>query len=495
MFYKNLKHKKETFQKDLVFSIFDDGLVSNVDDSLTSGNECKSVYNLSISDGALKTGLGFKIFETPISLEHLDQTRTYDFSQLVEIRKILFDKVYDSEAEEFFYRLHLVDSSNRVWSILFLDEDGSIIYPDSSRLTAEPTFCCLYREGSSDSALFFSKYGMLMLSYPGEYLLTNVPELMSFAVHYGKFFGITKKDHKLVYTSNLSFSNWDDDDNSVIEFLDNRGLFNKLVAFKDYVYLFRENGITRISIYSANGEFSFTHLYSSSSKIYENSVCVCGEKIFFVTRDGLYSFDGTNVNKILKNYDNYFKSLDNTNCTCASLNGKYYLATKLDFSDGDEVGCEDDSFVNNVVFEIDVETLDVNVLRGVDVRMFSAIDCPFLSKLCACFYNENKCVLGELSYDGKVFSDVLKKQWKSFETDLSVQGKRKRLRKLVVRSKYNCTFKIVSDEETKIYQIEGNLNEQILPINCYGKIFQFSFETSSQFCEIRKPKIVFDVEK
>lgn len=494
MFYKNKKHHKNVSEKNVVFSLFANGVVSNIDDSVAQTNLCKRVYNLNYTDGTLKTGLGIKSLELPASLADPDATYTYDFSNLADITDLMFDRWYSSELGGYYYQIQIVDSNNKIWAIPLYDEDGNFIYLVSTRLSHAPSYSCVYRTGNVDSTLYFSQDGMLTLSLSSETLSSNVPEMISSVVHYGKFFGITKGDHKLVYTSNLNLSEWSNNNTSVIEFLDNRGAFKKLVSFNDYVYLFRENGITKISLYSTTGsDFSFTHLYLASSKIYENSICVCGGKILFASRDGMYSFNGNSVKKILQKEDVYFTNLDNTNCSAAFLDGKYYLATKCNFDDGKTVGCESGNYVNNVLFEIDVETEKVNVLRGVDIRKLMAINCPHFSKMCACFYNANKKVIGEVLCDGKDFNNVTQKCWESFKTDFGFQGKRKRIKRLLIQSIYDCKVKIESDEESKEYVIIGNEKEQKLPINVTGSSFLIEFISNTQICKICKPMVVFDV--
>ena len=56
IFYKNLKKHKKTTEKNITFSIFKDGDISNEDDLISKPNECKTFYNYTIVDGALKTG-------------------------------------------------------------------------------------------------------------------------------------------------------------------------------------------------------------------------------------------------------------------------------------------------------------------------------------------------------------------------------------------------------------------------------------------------------
>lgn len=495
IFYKNVKKHKKTSEKSLMFSVFANGLVSNKDDLISKPNECKMMYNLTCKDGALKTGLGFKDFEVPATYDNLEECHSYNFAEKIdEIKGIWLDRWFNTTLERFVFQILMVDSENVVWGVPLVDSFNGFVWQKSSKLQSEPLYGCAYRVENEDSALFFSKEGMLYLAAHAEGLYTDVPALISCVVHYDNFFGITNTNRNtLIYTTNLNLKNWSDEESSAIEFLDNRGSFTKLVAFNDYVYLFRENGITKISIYTSKNDFSFTHLYTSTSKIYENSVCVCGEKVFFVTRDGLYTFNGNSVDKVLDDYDIYFKNLENKNCASACLNGKYYLATKCFFEDDKQVGCENSEFVNNVLFAVDINDFSVDVFRGVDIRKLLSIDNPYTNKLCACFYNANKQRIGQLTTDGKLFGNSNVKLWKSFFTDLNFKSKRKKIKEIIINTHYECEVEIKSDEETKTYKFSGNMKEQRASVCVYGKNFQFIFKTNAEKCEISKPMIVFDV--
>ena len=63
MFYENLKKFKKTTEKNLTFSIFESGVSSDADDSISKPTECKNFYNLTYNDGALKLGLDLRIWK------------------------------------------------------------------------------------------------------------------------------------------------------------------------------------------------------------------------------------------------------------------------------------------------------------------------------------------------------------------------------------------------------------------------------------------------
>ncbi len=499
IFYKNNKKHKKTEEKNLVFSIFSNGIVEDVDDLLAKPNECKTCYNLIFKNGALKTGLGFGHLKAPdTETTPVEDWHMFNFEGYItsKIDDIWLNRWFNTYTNQSYYQILFYESSTKLlYAIPLIDEYEGDIWERTDLIESYPTYECEYRIENEDAAIFFTAEGMVFLSQTGEKLY-EVPAMISCAVHYDNFFGITNTNRNtLIYTTNLNLKEWVDENNSTLEFLDNRGAFTKLIAFNDYVYLFREHGITKLSIYSSKEDFSCTHLYTSTSKIYEKSVCVCGDKIFFVTRDGLYSFNGSSVEKICQTYDKYFRWLENENCSAVCLKGKYYLATRFDFDDGAKVGAESEAdCVNNVLFEIDIETFDVNIYRGVDVKTLLAVDSPVMSKLCACYNStENKKVIGELTFDGKTFDESTEKFWMSYKTDLNYRGKRKKIKELVINSLYDCVVKIDSDEESVEIAISGSEKEQRYPLNACGKIFQFTFKTNQQYCEISKPMIVFDV--
>ena len=496
IFYKNKKKHKSTQEKNITFSVFGEGVTSNEDDLISQPNACKTFYNFSSLDGALRTGLGFKDLEVPASETDLDTVHTFDFSSknITEIRTVDFFRYLDISDDCYYYNVVIMDQLNQLWTLLLIDMTNGSPLTKSSLFFNDLIYTCPYRVDAYDCLLYFTKTGMIYASAYQTEKFENVPALLSCVVHYDMVFGITNTNrNELVYQSNLDLREWSDDAVSVIEFLDSMGAFTKLVVFNDYIYLFRENGITKISQYSSSGEFSFTHLYQSTSKIYENSVCVCGEVIYFATRDGLYSFNGNSVNKICETYDHFFQNLDNSNCSSCCMDGKYYLATKCNFDDDASIRCETSTFTNNALFEVDILTNKVDVLRGVDIKKIIAVDTPYYSKVIACFNGSNINRLGELTHSGKIFSLVNEKSWRSFVTDLGYKGKNKKIKEIILNTSYPCKVEIISDIETKTYSFDGSEKEQRKSVSVNGKNFQFVFKTDEENSHISKPMIVFDV--
>ena len=82
------------------------------------------------------------------------------------------------------------------------------------------------------------------------------------------------------------------------------------------------------------------------------------------------------------------------------------------------------------MFEIDIETNSVDILRGVDIKKIIALDVPYFSKVIACFNGTNSAHLGELTHNGKIFTTANQKLWTSFKTDLGYKGKLKKIKEI-----------------------------------------------------------------
>lgn len=496
MFYKKNKKFKKILSKDIVLSKFADGPLTLKDSAILTQKNAKVIYNYSFNDGALSTGLGFKELTIPSSWDKPNVEELIDFKS-DEIIAIWYIRWYNMEMEKYLYILYFMRTDYQIRYIFLVNEFNGVIFKNDYILTSVP-FCYNYRLNDLDCVCFSSATdGIVVIKIDGSMKYTNGPKVISSLVHYDKFFGLTAGEkNSVVYSSNLDFTSWVNDDKKTVEFQDNLGSFIKLVSFNDYVYIFRQHGITKISAYTSSGEFSKNNLWTSSGFIYRESIEICGDKILFMTRDGLYCFNGASVSKIETDYNEILYNMDKTHCSAACLSGKYYLAGRYDFNDEELIGCENnEDYVNNVLFEIDCENYDLNILRGVDIKKIVAIDNPVMSKLVACFNGDYKGKIGELTHDGKIMGKNLKKNWKSANNDLGYAGQLKQIKKVILKSLGDCIIKISSDREEKEYKVYASSKEQTVNVNVIGNLFEVSFITNEcDSCKISAPKIIFNVQ-
>ncbi|MBO5884670.1 MAG: hypothetical protein J6Q51_02635, partial [Clostridia bacterium] len=269
-----------------------------------------------------------------------------------------------------------------------------------------------------------------------------------------------------------------------------------VVSFNDYIYVFRDFGVSKVSAYGDQTSFSVSHLFISSAKIYGNSVCVCGDRIMFLNRDSIVSFDGYNTTKLKLGIDSLFDGVSNDNCSALYYDGKYYLACRLNFNDDQKIGCENYSggYINNALIELDLKTGDVSITRGVDICSMLLVDNGEFCKVIACFNGEYKGKIGQMTKDGKMFGVPLQKCWVSPKSNLGFPTKLKRVKEVLIKTKSNCKVKIETETKSKVFFVKGNARTQRLKTNIYGEQVEISFMTDEDCdTEISCPQIIVGV--
>ena len=86
---------------------------------------------------------------------------------------------------------------------------------------------------------------------------------------------------KIWYALNLNPEKVGDIDSysGYISLEDKLGNANKVLVLDEIVYIIRDYGISKISFVQKN--FSVSEIYSSNTKIYDKTACVCGNVILF----------------------------------------------------------------------------------------------------------------------------------------------------------------------------------------------------------------------
>lgn len=188
------------------------------------------------------------------------------------------------------------------------------------------------------------------------YRVENAPDITSMALHYERLFVTVDGEKNAVWFSDdLDPTNWDASlaGGGFIQLIDERGSLNRVISYGGYVYVFRDYGISRITAFGAQTEFSVSNLFVSSGRIYPGSVALCGDTVLFLAEDGLYAFDGVSTVKMLKNLDGLFKNGERS-CSYYA-DGKYYLAFAREETDG-KIGCETGAYVNNALLVLDLSS-------------------------------------------------------------------------------------------------------------------------------------------
>ena len=410
-------------------------------------------YNFDMSSGALRAGYGTKLHE------------------LVPQRAVRY-WVYRFYSEESgaYKEQYLFQWSNGLIQVYDADTDKTMFL---SNKQFPPVTAFNYRLNSVDT-VFFTGMGGKLTSWNGKQLVTHdSPPISSMALHYERLF-VTSADEptKVFFSDDLDPTNWNVSSSGAgfIELLDERGYLNKVVSFGNYLYIFRDHGISRVTAFGDQKEFSVTNLFVSAGRIYPSSVITCGDAMVFLASDGLYVFDGYECRRVLAELDGLIVPDDD--CACEYFDGKYYLACKMKFGDGKSIGCESGSYTANGLLVYTPATGEFAVSRGLDITYMHA--CSFLGEdFLMCNEGGKGCVITRC---GARRGESLPKHWSSPPTDFSTAAQKHILSVHAdTFTPFTVTFKAEGDD--KCVAFDGSTKEQRVDFS--GNTITLAIDTSA----------------
>lgn len=503
MFYK----KKTTFPNPKSLSLeikdFSKGLNFNKEENILKPDSSVNFYNFSFKKGVLTEGYGFQTLTCPNYSDNLYNDiflNTELVDENIEFEALWFYKMWDDRQGGRIDKLMYYATNNqmlfsRVMTIL------PIINPcDTITLNERPTCTYNYKLDGYDYNLVCSELNGVQLhdGYKEPQILENAPLMSSICEDKGKMFCTTFGEKNVIYyhldTNILDWTTEINDVNGKIEMNDNRGKINKVIPFLGYVFAIRDYGISKITNYENKVKFDITHLSWAGNRIYENTVNICSDKMFMLTKDGIASFNG-NTSEILDvGFNEFIKNVDNDEARAVFHAGKYYLACRLNFNDGVMVGCEalEGGYKNNALIILDTNTLEYDIVRGVDISDLVSVQLNKMDKVAMVLNSLKRNIVLELNSSGSFYETPLLKEWNSPLSDLGYSDKIKLIKNVSLVSLYDCTLTIFTEKESKTFKILGKNTLNKIKVNLKGKQIGVKIESDTAKAYISNLK--FDID-
>ena len=489
MFYtENLPNLNKTSLR-VKLSDFSKGINTTVTENILPLNYAVNTYNFDFNSGALTEGLGLKELE----IKNESTTKVMNTPENVtEIKNFWHFRRYDTSMKKFSPFMMIYCDDGKVYSGRLATLDTNF-YDVGIAFDTEP-IGINYRLNDKDTFLCCAPNKIITYNgntNPATYT-ENVPDITSVALHAGRLFATTGGDQsQLWFSDDLDPTNWNvsEFEGGYIELTDDRGTLKKVIESNNYLYVIREYGITRVSGWGLQDEFTVKNLYLTTGKLYYKSAVLCGGAILMLCRDGIYYFTGSSMQKLDLGLDKYFENVDNDYAIGAFLDGKYYLACRLNFNDSALIGCENSAYQNNTLIEYDLDNGNVNILRGVDICSITPFQTEWFSKLVICRNDENKNKLYELTHDGLVCNTPTNKTWTSAYTDMGYPSYKKAIKNLFLTTKYDIEILFNADGKDYTFNVKGSDYPTKIPINLMAKRFSVTFLTNNQYSEISNPEL------
>lgn len=488
MFYPQKLPQNIKTNLKIMLSDFSKGINTNITQNLLPLNYAVNSYNFDFNRQSLSTGLGLKELVIPVGVNSVKSFIAPDEVQQI-LRFWQYTK-YDAQTDTYIPVLMLYCDDENMYNAR-LKTNLNQFYPINSTFFDVPNGIN-YRIDEGDC--FFACGEGKIVKYSGAVPVVyneNVPRITSVAMHAGRLFATVNGDQNVVWFSDdLDPTNWNvsNFEGGYIELTGERGVCKKVIEANNLLVVIREFGITKISGWGLQDNFVVKNMYLSTGRLYYETAKLCGRIIIILSTDGLYYFDGDSMNKINLGIEEMFVGVDNSSAIGAFLDGKYYLACKLNFDDGNSIGCEQmNVFKNNALIELDLNTFNYTIMRGVDIVFMDGIRGENFSKLGILINGQNSNKIYELTRDGIINGVPAPKYWVSPFTDMGYPNYKKVIRSLTINTATDIKITICADNRSYDFEVKGNKLPVRVPIDISCLRFNVAFCCTKAECEISNP--------
>ena len=456
-------------------------------------NDFSSGFREDISDNLKSIGMAKKLLNFDYksgSLKGIKNISNFNFNQNdidLSGAKVFFFKKYDFNLDRRVDKLVFFDKSLNAYYLELLDmEDG--LKPLGIKFRGEPR-AINYRLDGEDVIILVSSDDHMVVwdGVKNPEIVLDAPKIGSMDIHYERLFAVVSGGDgaELKFSDDLDPTNWSESlsDAGTIELVDDRGKLLKVISFNDYLYIFREYGITRLYANTAiQTNFYINHLFTSGGRILENTISLAGDHVFFMTTDGFYVFDGATTRKVL---DNFFPLVQFTGSECATFfNGSYYLLCKLKNVDDE---C--------VVVEIKRDDFSVKVISGLNPAGMCLLKGDGSAKLViTSLYNSYVFTLGE---EEKVLDNIsLHGLYESPKIHFGRENERKVIRNIELFTKNPNGEQVeltITNEEGK--KVVLTTSKERFSTNLFFDGLEFSFKLEVLDNDIEIKSLNFEIKE
>ena len=313
-------------------------------------------------------------------------------------------------------------------------------------------------------------------------------QIEGLCVHYERIYAIAKGTrNSLWFSDNFDPFNWNVsiDEGGYIGFDGTLGEVRVLKSFSNYLYIFCDYGIYRLTAFADQNQFSMKKVYTSCGRIYAPTVTDCGEYIAFASEDGVYLFDGYDVTRYsIKANDLILRGFDDV--YACYLHHKYVLS--FTNADNADYGVFTKDADNNVLLLFDLTDKSVNIMRGISFSRLLALNTSDFNRIIG--LSDDCDAIVQLDDSGLYLGKSLLKYWQTPEIDFGAPAQVKVLRSVEYSTSCQYTLGIIANDERNEYVLSPSENKIHLYIKAQNFVFYIRSDNVSE--DIRPPKFTVD---
>ena len=315
------------------------------------------------------------------------------------------------------------------------------------------------------------------------------PNMKSVTLHRERVWGTGNKafPNSVYYSDDMNPENWVGGEDAAGEISVptwDGGVCIGLSNIFDDVVIFKTNNICRI-VGTYPGNYEVKQVYSASGAIAEKTIVSSGDKAFFLSKDGLYTYNGVSAYTLLgdKAQDVIINKTYAKNAVSIVYKNKLYCA----FPEGTSV-------TNNSMFVYDLLNNTLMIWRGIAVTDMMEYEDNLL------FTNATGYVF-KIDENSTTFGGTnITSFWETPWQDLDAFSVTKTADELYFFAKGNGMLRvdITFDGKTKTKNVTLNANGKLheLAINLEGRRFKMKFSniSGSKF-ELTAPELAYEADR
>ena len=496
--YKKLGVNRNSYSFD--FNYFLNGMNSSIDESIQSVSNAYSIKNFTVKKGVLSTGLGLRILTFPSDLEDGAET-PYEHTYTGQALSVYSFPYYDVLAKKDRDMLFIYTSDHLLYYMKYSSPYRPFFKYSCPEFTSIPDYLYYIMPDGKESGLFCSENEPLtLLNFFVNYkVVENAPSITNLCVHYDRVFAVTRIGRSKVWFSDeMDPTNWNisSTEGGYIGMNDSLGDCKKVLSFNNYVFVFREYGITRITAYASQESFSMQNVYASSNYIYTNTACICGDVICFLATDGLYMFDGVNARKVNAGFEKIYEGINQDKAKGVFYKNSYYLMMNTNLAPINEL-----QNVKNTLLRYDCEDGLYDILTNVELMDIEKMTSSGIERLVSIDIQSHEgeegfeTRLSQINYFGDVYGKSTEKEWISPYTDLGKPDYTKNIYAIALQTTYDCDVEIITDKMSQIVHFKGSDKAQRKPVFVSGVMIKIKISTQENEAMISHPILYYRLGK
>lgn len=307
-------------------------------------------------------------------------------------------------------------------------------------------------------------------------------------VHYERIYAIAKGvRNSLWFSDNFDPFNWNVsiDEGGYINFDGTLGEVRAIKSFINYLYVFCDYGIYRLTAFADQNQFSMKKVYTSCGRIFAPTVTDCGEYIAFASEDGIYLFDGYDVTRYSVKANDLLASGFEDVYACYAHH-KYILS----FTNPCEgnYGMLTRQRDNNILLIFDLADKSVNIMRGISFSRLLPLNMSDYNRIIG--LSEDSEGIVQLDDSGLYVGKPLIKYWQSPEIDFDSPSSMKVLRNIEYNTPYRYVFGIIANDERQEFVLTPDENRKALYVKAQKFVFYIRSDNINE--NIKPPRLTVD---